>query len=135
MYLINRLPTPSLHLKSPYECLFHETPNYDKLRVFGCLCYPWLRPYTAHKLQPRSASCIFLGYSPTQSAYLCLDYLRNRIFVSRHVQFVEDVFPFASRHPNPMTQSSPDTHPWFLPHRLIHPASQPPSTATQPSPT
>ena len=72
-YLINRLPTPILQLKSPFESLFGDIPNYLKLRVFGCLCYPWLRPYVKHKLEPRSRPCVFLGYSLTQSAYYCFD--------------------------------------------------------------
>lgn len=56
---INRLPTPTLQVSSPYLQLFGIPPNYLKLRAFGCLCYPWLRPYTSHKLEPRSLPCIF----------------------------------------------------------------------------
>lgn len=64
-YLINRLPTPTLHMSSPYHKLFDSLPNYSKLRDFGCLCYPWLRPYSPHKLAYRSTPCVFLGYSIT----------------------------------------------------------------------
>lgn len=46
VYLINRQPTPVLSLQSLYQKLFSKPPNYDKLRIFGCSCYPWLRPYT-----------------------------------------------------------------------------------------
>lgn len=63
--------------------------------VFGCLCFPWLRPYDSHKLDSRSTPCVFLGYSPSQSAYFCLDRTTNRIFTSLHVVFHEAVFPFA----------------------------------------
>ena len=59
-YLINRLPTLVLNLQSPYEKIFHKPPSYSKLRIFGCLCYPWLRPYTSNKLEPRSRPCIFV---------------------------------------------------------------------------
>ena len=61
VYLINRLLTPTISMQSPYQKLFGEPPNYEKLRVFGCLCFPWLRPYTTHKLQSRSLECAFLG--------------------------------------------------------------------------
>lgn len=96
VYLINRMPTQVLSMDSPHVRLFGVTPNYSKLRVFGCLCYPWLRPYTTNKLQPRSTPCVFFGYSLTQSAYLCFDPSTSRMFVSRHVHFVENQFPFVS---------------------------------------
>ena len=92
VYLINRMPTPLLHMISPFEKIFSVSPSYTKLRVFGCLCYPWVRPYNTHKLESRSKSCIFIGYSLTQSAYHCLDLEADRVFVSRHVNFIESVF-------------------------------------------
>lgn len=64
IYLINRLPTKPLGNISHYEKLFSVKLDYLTLRVFGCLCFPNLRPYNANKLQFRSATCTFLGYSP-----------------------------------------------------------------------
>jgi len=64
--------------------------------VFGCLCYPWLRPYTSHKLKPHSKPCIFFGYSLTQSAYLYYDPSTSKVFISRNVKFVESIYPFKS---------------------------------------
>ncbi|RVW92402.1 Retrovirus-related Pol polyprotein from transposon RE1 [Vitis vinifera] len=98
VYLINRLPIPTLNHLSPYFKLFGTFPNYSKLRSFGCLCYPWLRPYTSHKLESRSSPCVFVGYSLTQSAYLCLDTSTARLYTSRHVRFVESIFPFVTPH-------------------------------------
>lgn len=43
-YLINRLPTHILNNKSPFQRLIHTPPNYNRLKLFGCLCYPWLKP-------------------------------------------------------------------------------------------
>lgn len=63
IYHINRVPAPFLKNRSPFECLFNSKPNFSKLKIFGCLCYPWLRPYTSHKLEQRSRACLFLGYS------------------------------------------------------------------------
>jgi hypothetical protein len=37
--LINRLPTPLLHNKSPFEKLFHSALDYNFLKVFGCACF------------------------------------------------------------------------------------------------
>lgn len=80
-FLINRLPTPVLGNISPFQKLFNCPPNYKKLKSFGCLCYPWLRPYISSKLQPRSKSCVFLGYSISQAAYRCLDPVTGRVYI------------------------------------------------------
>lgn len=52
VYFINRMPTLVLHNISPFKALFGDDPNYTKLRVFGCLCFLWLRPYNSNKLIP-----------------------------------------------------------------------------------
>ncbi|WKA12723.1 hypothetical protein VitviT2T_030082 [Vitis vinifera] len=95
-YLINRLPIPVLKHQTPFESLFQQLPNYDKLQAFGCLCFPWLRPYPDHKLDIRSKPCVFIGYSNTHNANKCLDLSSNRVYISRHVQFIEHQFPLAS---------------------------------------
>jgi hypothetical protein len=93
-YLINRLPTPILHMQSPYEVLHKTKPNILHLHSFGCLCFPWLKPYTKNKLQPRSTPCIFIGYSSSQYAYHCLDPITEKIYTSRHVSFFDHQFPY-----------------------------------------
>jgi hypothetical protein len=93
-YLINRFPTPLLNYTTPYETLFHTTLNYSFLKVFGCACWPNLRPYNKHKLQPRSMHCVFLGYSPLHKGYKCLHHASGRIYISRDVIFEETTFPF-----------------------------------------
>ena len=95
VYLINRMPTSTIDFQNPFQRLFGHPSNYQKLKVFGCLCFPWLRPYASHKLDARSTPCVFLGYSITQSAYLCLDQTTSRVYTSRHVVFHETVFPFS----------------------------------------
>jgi hypothetical protein len=91
VFIINRLPTPILNNTSPYEKLFLKSPDYTLLRIFGCKCFPLLRPYTAHKLEFRSKVCIFLGYS--HAGYRCLDPVTDRVYLSRHVVFDEQSFP------------------------------------------
>ena len=136
VYLINRMITPVLSMESPFQKLFGISPNYEKLRIFGCACFPWLRPYTRHKLDDRSQLCVFLGYSTSQSAYFCLHLPTKRMYVSRHVQFDESSFPFdtqqaksiCAENVNPVTNStSPITLP---PPPSFTPPVQPPSTPT-----
>jgi transposase InsO family protein len=50
IFLINCLPSPVTQNTSPFFKLFQKEPDYTLLRAFGCLCYPLLRPYAAHKL-------------------------------------------------------------------------------------
>lgn len=95
-YLINRLPTPVLDGQSPYEKLFGTKPDYKMHKIFGCLCFPHLRPFNNTKLQLRSTPCVFLGYSNQHKGYKCLDISSKRMYVSRHVLFYEFNFPFAS---------------------------------------
>lgn len=96
VYLINRLTTPILQNTSPYQKLFNVEPNYMKLLTFGCLCYPWIKPYGNNKFSPKPTPCVFMGYSLTQSTFLCLDVVSSWVFVSRHVEFKESIFPFQS---------------------------------------
>jgi histone deacetylase 1/2 len=99
-FLINLLPTKVLKLESPVEKLLHIKPNYDALRIFGCACWPNLRPYNQRKLSFRSKQCVFLGYSPLHKGVKCLDVSTGRIYISRDVVFDENIFPFQSLHPN-----------------------------------
>lgn len=110
VYLINRLPTPILHMKSPFEVLHKTQYNPQHLHSFGCLCFPWLKPYTSNKLQPRSQPCIFIGYADTQYAYHCLDPTTNKIYTSRHVKFYDHIFPYNTYHkPNNLSSNPPVT--------------------------
>ncbi|KAL4558438.1 hypothetical protein LXL04_036638 [Taraxacum kok-saghyz] len=132
-YLINRLPTKTLHNTTPYYQFFQKQPNYDKLRSFGCLAYPWLRPYTNHKLESRSKPCLFVSYSSSQSAYHLLDPLTNKIYTSRHVYFVESEFPYSTLTNTPSTSSpKPDT---WLQLNLIPIQNPPTPTPTSPQST
>jgi len=107
VFIINRLPTPILNHKSPYEMVHHQKPDYNFLRTFGCACWPYLRPYNRHKLDFRSKNCIFIGYSIGHRGYKCLDISTCRIFVSRHVVFDENLYPYTA--PKPLNPSSNTT--------------------------
>ncbi|GJW16872.1 retrovirus-related pol polyprotein from transposon TNT 1-94 [Tanacetum coccineum] len=100
-FIINRLPTPLLKNKSPFELLFNQHPQYDNFRTYGCQVFPYLRDYSQHKLEPRSIPCIFIGYSLQHKGYRCLDLTTSRVFVSRHARFNETVFPFIGSSCNP----------------------------------
>jgi hypothetical protein len=98
-HLINCTPTKILDHDTPLHRLLGVTPNYSNLRVFGCACWPNLRPYNTHKLQFRSLRCAFLGYSNLHKGYKCLDISTGHVYISRDVIFDETIFPFAEIHP------------------------------------
>ena len=60
--LINILPMSVLHWVSPWTKIFSTTPDLTQLKVFGCACYPNLRPYNTHKLEPKTRERVFIGY-------------------------------------------------------------------------
>jgi hypothetical protein len=93
-HLINRTPTRVLDYDTPLHHLLGVTPNYSNLRVFGCACWPKLRPYNAHKLQYRSTRCAFIGYSNLHKGYKCLGIPSGCVYISHDVIFDEAVFPF-----------------------------------------
>ena len=43
---------------------------------------------------------MFLGYSPRHKGVKCLEVSIGHVYISRDVVFDENVFPFASLHPN-----------------------------------
>ena len=73
--------------------LFHSLPSLTTLKTFGCACFPLLKPYTAHKLQPKSSQCIFLGYPPLSKGYICFDPHTQKVYITPHVLFHESEFP------------------------------------------
>jgi hypothetical protein len=97
-YIINCLPMLVLSNDSPFSKLFHQTPGHMVLRVFGCACYPLLRPYF------RSKQCIFLGFTSNHRGYRCFDPLSQRAYLSQNVRFDENLFP--TRHRSPPFQST-----------------------------
>ncbi|WVZ23101.1 hypothetical protein V8G54_001645 [Vigna mungo] len=122
-YLINRLSTPILGYQSPYSKLLKISPDYHKLKCFGCLCFPWIKPYANHKLASKSVMCVFVGYSADQHAYLCLDPTTRRIYTSRHVKFVESEFSYSSLAPQASLSVEQQQGPLQL--SILHPINQP----------
>ncbi|GAA0186956.1 transmembrane signal receptor [Lithospermum erythrorhizon] len=93
VHLINRTLTPVLDGKTPYEILFKQPPSLSTLRVFGCLCYVANRPRIKDNFAPRSRKCMFVGYPFGQKGWRVFDLETREFFVSRDVEFCEDIFP------------------------------------------
>jgi histone deacetylase 1/2 len=115
-FLINRMPSRVIKNQTPVTKLFHTPPDYNFLRIFGCACWPNLRPYNHHKLSFRSKPCVFLGYSPLHRGYKCFDRATSRIYISRDVVFDEQFFPFSD--PPLKILAHPPNLLFFFPSRI-----------------
>lgn len=93
VHIINRLPTKVLNNKTPYEIIFNKKPNYEHLRVFGCLAYV-SKPKKEGKFDERGRANVFIGYPTGQKGYKTYDIEKKEIHVSMDVIVFENEFPF-----------------------------------------
>ncbi|GJU77811.1 ribonuclease H-like domain-containing protein [Tanacetum coccineum] len=131
-HLLNILPSTAINNEIPFIKLYNQTPTYEHLRVFGCLCYPHVD--VSHKLKPRSTPCIFLGYPANHRGYRCLDIASNKIIISRHNQCSHNPSNYA--HPTtPLTSPpQPDTPPFNNSTPISPQPDTPPSHSSTPIP-
>ncbi|KAL8151306.1 hypothetical protein V2J09_021114 [Rumex salicifolius] len=112
-YLINRLPTKTLDLKSPVNFLKEFFPSWKpsslEPRVFGCTAFVHIHAPLRGKLDPKAQRCLFLGYSPTQKGYKCYDPTSKKFFISMDVTFHENSSFFPKK-----PHASEDEHPGFF---------------------
>lgn len=131
-FISNLFPSVSLQNQSPFELLFNKPPIYSFLRVFSSACYPCLRSYGQHKFEPRSLQCVFLGYHPQYKGYRCLYPPTGRVYISRHVIFDEQCFPFAERYKDFTTKhASGLLHSWQSEDVYASPRSELPTVPPQ----
>lgn len=133
VFLINLMPTPILQGLSPYEKLFHTTPDYKIFRSFGCRCFPFIRLYMTGKLSFRTILCVFLGYGRNHKGYKCYDPVAKRFYMSRHVVFDETIYPLTMTN-----NSTPLSGPLFSAEHVLLGHIQLPASTTNaegPAPT
>lgn len=101
VYLINRLPTPLLNKKSPFVC--STTNHLLSLIFFGYLCYA-IVVHHHNKFDSHARRCVFLGYHKGQKSYKLYDLDSHHFLVSQDATFHETIFPYAKKHPLPLTR-------------------------------
>ena len=84
--------------------VYGSSPNFHFLKVFGCACFPFLRPYNHNKLHFRSTKCVFIGCNSKHKGYRSL-HSSGRVYLAMDVLFNEEEFPFLTSFPKPTVSS------------------------------
>jgi hypothetical protein len=87
--LLNRLPTKTLQTRTPFEAWFGYKPMLINLKIFGCLYFSYIPQNKRDKLEKKVKAGIFVGYNVVAKAYKIYIPQRNKVIISRDVQFFE----------------------------------------------
>jgi len=99
VWTLNRLPTKSIHWKTPYELWMKRKPDASYLRPFGCIAYANVDKSLRSSLEPTSVKCTFLGYAHYQKGYVLQQDHDKKIVVRRDVTFDEKSIGRDHQHP------------------------------------
>ncbi|KAK2354629.1 putative mitochondrial protein [Trifolium repens] len=131
IHIINRLPTPFLSQKSPFQILYDCLPDLTTLKVFGSLAYAPTLQANRHKLDSRSRKCVSLGFKTGVKGHILFDLKSKEIFLSRDAVFFEHVFPYQVESSQKNDQPSSAPHNQVLYDDLdLSQNSQPTSTSS-----
>ncbi|CAH9098941.1 unnamed protein product, partial [Cuscuta epithymum] len=89
-YILNRVPTKAT-TKTPYEIWTGRKPSINHFHVWGCPAEA--RPYRPNekKLDSRTVSSYFVGYSERSRGYKFYDPTSRTIFETGNARFFEDI--------------------------------------------
>lgn len=76
-----------------HTLLFNKNPDYNILRVFGCLCYA-KNNKISHKFESRVIKGVLIRYSTLTKKYKILDLEKDTILINRNVTFYKTIFSF-----------------------------------------
>ncbi|RVW67425.1 Retrovirus-related Pol polyprotein from transposon TNT 1-94 [Vitis vinifera] len=90
VYILNRVPSKAV-AKTPYELWTSKKPSIRYLHVWGCPVEA--RPYKPNekKLDSRTMSCYFVGYSERSRGFKFYDPSSRSFFETGNAKFIEDV--------------------------------------------
>ncbi|KAG2758595.1 Retrovirus-related Pol polyprotein from transposon TNT 1-94 [Phytophthora cactorum] len=92
IYVKNRLPSPKIEHKTPFEIVYKSKPSVKHMRVFGCRTYILTPKEKRLKWDPKARAGIFLGYEEVSKAYRLYDIEAGQVVISRDVNFDESTF-------------------------------------------
>ncbi|KAG2952674.1 hypothetical protein PC118_g25052 [Phytophthora cactorum] len=97
IYVKNRLPSPKIEHKTPFEIVYKSKPSVKHMRVFGCRTYILTPKEKRLKWDPKARAGIFLGYEEVSKAYRLYDIEAGQVVISRDVNFDESTFGLSPR--------------------------------------
>ena len=89
VYVLNRVPSKSVEV-TPYEIWINKKPYLSHMKVWGCPAH--VKRIISDKLEAKSNKCLFVRYPKETMGYQCYNTLEQRLFVSKHVVFLEKEF-------------------------------------------
>uniref|UniRef100_A0AAV1UKJ8 Integrase catalytic domain-containing protein n=1 Tax=Peronospora matthiolae TaxID=2874970 RepID=A0AAV1UKJ8_9STRA len=92
IYVKNRLPSPKVVHKAPFEIVYNLKPSVKHMRTFGCQTYILTPKEKRLKWDLKARAGIFVGYEEVSKAYRVFDIEEGRVVVSRDVNFDESTF-------------------------------------------
>ncbi|KAG2762260.1 hypothetical protein Pcac1_g25895 [Phytophthora cactorum] len=92
IYVKNRLPSPKIEHKTPFEIVYKSKPSVKHVCVFGCRTYILTPKEKRLKWDPKARAGLFLGYEEVSKAYRLYDIEAGQVVISRDVNFDESTF-------------------------------------------
>ena len=116
-YLVNRLPTRALDLKTPLQALskFHKPPSALTLepRVFGCSVFVHIPKTERSKLDACAEKCVFVGYGVNQQGYRCYSLNKRHMYTTMNCDFLETEYFYNTQHTGQGEKVYDDTLSWI----------------------
>nr|GEX53022.1 putative ribonuclease H-like domain-containing protein [Tanacetum cinerariifolium] len=101
-YLVNRLPTRPLGLKTPLQVLskFHKLPSTLTLKphIFGCSVFVHIPKMKRSKIDPCAEKYVFVRYGINQHRYRCYSLSKRHIFTTMNCDFLETEYFYNTQH-------------------------------------
>ena len=89
VYILKRVPSKSVEVTSS-EIWTNKKAYLSHMKVWGCPAY--VKRTISNKLEAKSDKCLFVGYPKETMGYQFYNTLEQRLFVSKHVVFLEKEF-------------------------------------------
>ena len=89
VYILNRVSSKSIEV-IPYEIWTNKKPYHSHMKLWGSLDY--VKRTMSNKMEAKSDRCLFVGYPKETNGYQFYNSLEQKVFVSKHVVFMEKEF-------------------------------------------